>query len=262
VSGNKGITAFDATLILQRAVELIEKFPVESQPAPTRRKSRSYHVTIPNMQASLSEKITLPIRVDDASGILSGEIQLAYDEKILKPLNVSKTSLASGYFLSYNVTDGYLNLAFAGNKPLSGKGALFLLECEVLKDLALTPPCFTLSKVQFNEVSQNIRISSRQIAPVKTSLLNNYPNPANPETWIPYRLACDTPVVITIYNQKGQLIRTLSLGLKQAGTYATKQQAAYWDGRNNEGEKVSSGMYFYSLHAGDFTAMRRLLILK
>ena len=98
--------------------------------------------------------------------------------------------------------------------------------------------------------------------PEKTQLLANYPNPFNPETWIPYQLATDTEVRITIYNTQGSLVRTLSLGQQSAGYYTNREQAAYWDGRNAFGEQVASGIYFYQLETDETSALRKMLILK
>ncbi|MFQ6043486.1 MAG: FlgD immunoglobulin-like domain containing protein, partial [Candidatus Poribacteria bacterium] len=98
--------------------------------------------------------------------------------------------------------------------------------------------------------------------PKTDELLPNYPDPFNPETWIPFRLSSDASVRISIYNQKGQLIRTINLGEKRAGSYIAKDKAAYWDGKNDIGERVSSGVYFYTLQAGGFKATRRMLIVK
>ena len=98
--------------------------------------------------------------------------------------------------------------------------------------------------------------------PTETALLPNYPNPFNPETWIPYDLAQDADVHIDIYNLKGESIRRLSLGFQTAGTYRTPSRAAYWDGRNAVGEPVASGPYFYTLQAGQFKATRQMVILK
>jgi hypothetical protein len=100
------------------------------------------------------------------------------------------------------------------------------------------------------------------LAPSKFALLQNYPNPFNPETWIPFQLPLDSSVMVRIYNLKGQPIRTLELGQKAAGTYLTKDKAVYWDGRDNVGEKVASGMYFYMLRAGEFTSTRRMVIIE
>lgn len=96
----------------------------------------------------------------------------------------------------------------------------------------------------------------------RTALHQNFPNPFNPETWLPYQLAAEAPVRFRIYNIHGQLMRELDLGTQAAGDYLTREAAAYWDGRDQVGEVVSSGMYFFTLQAGGFQATRRMLILK
>ena len=96
----------------------------------------------------------------------------------------------------------------------------------------------------------------------ETRLLPNYPNPFNPETWIPYQLAETADVSIKIYDISGRLVRTLSVGFKPVGYYLTRERAAYWDGRNETGESVSSGVYFLRFVAGNFTATQRLVIVK
>ena len=98
--------------------------------------------------------------------------------------------------------------------------------------------------------------------PKRTMLMANYPNPFNPETWIPYQLAASANVKISIYSIDGKLVRTLSLGHQSAGIYMPKSHAAYWDGKNAIGEPVASGVYFYTLTANDFTASRQMLIRK
>ena len=100
------------------------------------------------------------------------------------------------------------------------------------------------------------------LIPEETALLANYPNPFNPETWIPYQLATPAEVTVTIYAATGAVVRTLALGHRRAGDYASRPRAAYWDGRNALGERVASGVYFYTLQAGDFAATRKMLILK
>ena len=98
--------------------------------------------------------------------------------------------------------------------------------------------------------------------PARNLLLPNYPNPFNPETWIPYQLAAPAEVSLMIYGIDGRLVRRLALGHQAAGFYTARERAAYWDGRNTIGEPVASGVYFYTLMAGDFSATRRMLILK
>ena len=110
------------------------------------------------------------------------------------------------------------------------------------------------------------------LTPKETELLANYPNPFNPETWIPYRLAEDAFVTLTIYNPSGQVVRTLDVGHRIASAYESQSKAIYWDGKNDLGEPVASGVYFYTLSAGrsglsvphrsDFSATRKMVILK
>ena len=98
--------------------------------------------------------------------------------------------------------------------------------------------------------------------PKETVLLANYPNPFNPETWIPYQLSEAAEVTVTIHSSDGKLVRTLALGQVPAGIYQNRSRAAYWDGRNAQGEPVASGVYFYTLTAGDFKATRKMVIRK
>ena len=100
------------------------------------------------------------------------------------------------------------------------------------------------------------------LTPKETELLANYPNPFNPETWIPYRLAEDAFVTLTIYDIAGRVVRTLDVGHQIAETYESPSKAIYWDGTNGLGERVASGVYFYHLSAGDYSATQRMVILK
>ena len=100
------------------------------------------------------------------------------------------------------------------------------------------------------------------LTPKETELLANYPNPFNPETWIPYRLAEDAFVTLTIYDRSGHAVRTLEVGYQIASAYENRSKAIYWDGNNGLGEGVASGIYFYTLTAGDYSATRKMVILK
>ena len=114
----------------------------------------------------------------------------------------------------------------------------------------------------FQQGISNLERLLKVMHPDVTALLPNYPNPFNPETWIPYHLAHPADVTLTIYDTKGVMVRQLHLGHQPAGYYTDKTQAVYWDGRNNLGESVGSGVYFYQLQAEDFSATRKLVILK
>ena len=114
----------------------------------------------------------------------------------------------------------------------------------------------------FGRGVENLQRLLALLTPEKTALLANYPNPFNPETWIPYQLSQASDVQIGIYAINGTLVRTLNLGHQSVGIYQQRTRAAYWDGRNQLGESVASGIYFYTLTAGDFTATRKMLIAK
>lgn len=100
------------------------------------------------------------------------------------------------------------------------------------------------------------------LTPKETALLPNYPNPFNPETWIPYQLATPADVSISIYAADGKLVRSFDLGHQEVGIYKSQSHAAYWDGKNENGEPVASGVYFYTFIAGKYTATRKMLIRK
>jgi hypothetical protein len=120
-----------------------------------------------------------------------------------------------------------------------------------------------LDIVQLSNLNNIAKINgSITILPSRSMLLQNYPNPFNPATWIPYLLAEPSDVTVKIYSETGQLVRTLSLGYRSAGVYTSPNRAAYWDGKDEDGESVASGIYFYCLKAGKFTATRKMVIVK
>ncbi len=120
----------------------------------------------------------------------------------------------------------------------------------------------------FKKGIENLERLLASLIPEETALLANYPNPFNPETWIPYQLAESAEVTLTIYDMNGKRVRRLAVGHQAAGMYRSHSRAAYWDGRNQLGEAVASGLYFYTLtvrsetRAAEFAATRRMLILK
>ncbi len=109
----------------------------------------------------------------------------------------------------------------------------------------------------------SVRLRVGDVHPEKTTLAQNFPNPFNPETWLPFQLAKSANVTIQIYDRSGHLVRTFPLGFRPAGFYTTRSAAVYWDGRSNTGERVASGLYFYTMQTNkNFTATRRMLIVK
>ena len=120
----------------------------------------------------------------------------------------------------------------------------------------------TVTASDIHNAYLNVQMRVGDVRPKETILGQNFPNPFNPETWIPYQLSRDSNVTIQIYNVSGSSIRTLNLGHKSIGSYMTTSTAAYWDGKNETGEHVSSGIYFYVLRTKNFSATRRMVILK
>ena len=175
------------------------------------------------------------------------------------------------------------------NSPvdLNGDGVVSILDLvlairEIDNTTALAPPAFEVAGIDpaiievwiaqarleddgslvFKQGIEFLENLLASLIPKETALLRNYPNPFNPETWIPYQLAESAEVALTIYDMNGRLIRRLAVGHRAAGMYRSRSRAAYWDGRNQLGESVASGLYFYTLTAGEFSATRRMLILK
>ena len=201
----------------------------------------------------------------DVQGTVVDEISgLAREGFRVKVKNLS-TKAALSSVSSVEAADGY-NMTFvdlkAGNAARIG---------DVLEISADSPnPLIGVQPVRHIVTVDDVKNSTIQLEeliayeiPAETELLRNYPNPFNPETWIPYRLAQDADVSLTIYDTSGTLVRSIDIGHQTAAVYDTKAKAIYWDGRNRFGEQVASGLYFYHLSAGDdFSATRRMVILK
>ena len=264
VTGDGTVSALDAAKILQYIVGLIDELPIDSLTSPGKGVPRDYVISLPQLSAKVGEGLHIPIAVDDATGLTAGGITIKYDQNVLKALDFAPTSLLNGFYWKANIDRvGEVRFAFANAKPAIGKGELLRIEFEVLPRTEghISPIIF--DNVQLAESLTIITLDgSVTICPSITALLPNYPNPFNPDTWLPYHLAQDALVTINIYNVKGQLVRTLNLGNKNASVYATKSKAAYWDGKDSFGEKVSSGVYFYTLQAGEFRATRKMVIMK
>ena len=162
--------------------------------------------------------------------------------------------------------EGEWNLEETFRKENSGMAApsahlMSLADYPPFQQLPLETQVYLLEFLEETNFGKNMMPTARQI-PQETNLLPNYPNPFNPETWIPYQLTDASTVRITIYDAQGRIVRTLEVGHQRAGMYHGRSRAAYWDGKNEIGEPVASGLYFYTLTAGDFTATRKMLILK
>ena len=195
----------------------------------------------------------------------SGVVRLSIAENVATDLAGNGNTAAVQKTVTITLSDNQ------GSAPLASVSkADFVLDPAVLKTLnrdALVDQ-LNILRVKSNgsaKYLRTIRLIESILAtmrPDKTQLLANYPNPFNPETWIPYHLANPSNVQITIYNARGNVVRRLALGHQRAGYYTSRSRAAYWDGTNSFGERVSSGIYFYQLAADNKSLLRKMLILK
>jgi len=211
------------------------------------------------------ESITMPLKVDSVDGLAGGDIRVDYDSAALRAVDVSSSD--SDVSLVSNITEpGIVRIAFASTGKVSDK-TLAKIRFDILAD-DVSP--LTLQSVelyqsdarQINSQKIDGQFSSWAMPPEHSALLQNFPNPFNPETWIPYQLKEGSEVAIQIYSMAGKLVRELELGYKPAGLYVSQDRAAHWNGRNRLGTLVASGVYFYSIQAGDFTDVRKLIVLK
>jgi len=182
-------------------------------------------------------------------------------------LRVTVKNQRTGQFSQCALTDdmGEFAVAFVDMNRKSVVKVGDMLEITVRNSrgqLVSVPVVFEVRKIDLAKATVVANLRLGEAIPSQSQLFQNYPNPFNPETWIPFQLAESAEVTIRIYNVAGQLVRAINLGQKTAGRYLDKKRATYWDGRNAHDEKISSGVYFYSINAGDFRATRRLVVAK
>ncbi|MBC8232407.1 right-handed parallel beta-helix repeat-containing protein [bacterium] len=264
-SGDGTVSAYDAALILQYVVGLIDTFPISVLESPQRSAPQDYIVSLPDISIGEGKTIQTPIVINDMAGITAGGISLKYDSKVMRAVKVSASELLSGYYWKSNIVlEDEVRIAFAGvSPPKAGQGEMFTVTFEVLPHTEGATTDLILDTVQLsNSLTVTKKNGSITVLPSRTLLMQNYPNPFNPETWIPYQLAEGSDVSIIIYNVKGDLVRILRLGHKDAGSYILKGKAAYWDGMDDFGNRVASGVYFCQLKAGGFKDTRKLVLMK
>jgi Leucine-rich repeat (LRR) protein/mono/diheme cytochrome c family protein len=246
-----------------------------------------FQTDTPAEEVAVGDTLTLHLNAENVDDLGGWQADLTFDPKVLKAVSVTE-----GDFLKQG-EDGKTFFQKGSIKNPLGKiiGIKSLqLDGEAVKGLGrLVSVTFTAIREGTSEITlDNFLVGTRrgektrsiapemtitvggaraapeaeEMRPDQTALLTNYPNPFNPETWIPYQLTDAADVTMTIYATDGKVVRTLILGHQPAGYYTGRSRAAYWDGRNTLGERVASGVYFYTLTAGDFTATRKMLIRK
>lgn len=267
LSGDGTVSAYDASLILQYCVGLIDHFPIEDMSAAKLAVPAIYELQIQNASVKTDEVIRVLITINNSDSLSAGAFTLKYDQSVLRAVAITPRPMLNGAYWKSRIDEetGEIRFAFTKSFPTEQpeNADLSLLEFEAIGDIEAVTTKLVFDDVQIAE-SISIKTINGTITflPKQSALLQNYPNPFNPETWLPYELASDTAVTIRIYELGGHLVRKLELGKQSAGSYVTKNQAAFWDGKNELGQKVASGVYWYVLQAEGFSAMRKMAILK
>ena len=236
-------------------------------------------------QIAIGDTFTVHLNTENVDDLAGWQTDILFNKSVLRVLSVTegdflKQEGGNTYFGSGTIDNAAGKITGVRTVQLdrgemSRQGTLLSVQFTAIAngESQLTVDNFQVGsrrgeKIQANSPELTILVGGDAAAapasfvPEETALLHNYPNPFNPETWIPYQLAKSADATVHIYAANGALVRTLTLGHQAAGTYQGRSRAAYWDGRNNVGESVASGIYFYTLIAGDFTATRKMLIMK
>jgi hypothetical protein len=249
LSGNGVVSSYDAALALREAVGLPPMAPPISSTTKVARL---------NVSDCDSSKLEVSIDLDSVKDVYSADIVVTYDPSALKLADVSKTSALTDWLSADGGESGKLKISLAGSSEPVSNGSMVTLsfEGDGLSD--------AISKLDIAEFKLNGGTLKAKVEnlPKSFALLQNYPNPFNPETWIPYQLSKPADVSVIIYNVNGQMVRRLELGSMMPGHYTDRSRSAYWDGRNDSGEMVSSGIYFYQLQAGRDAEVKKMIIVK
>ncbi len=231
---------------------------------------------------ALGDLVTIRVEANSAVKLGGVQFDLRFDTQRLSIVEATKggwfeSQGSQSYWLPPKVADGRLTLASAaigapGLSPSQELASVFAqISFRVKGDVNAAMESIRMENVQVADLDgrailanwrNRVDITALTKRSFQNALLQNYPNPFNPETWMPYTLAEDAHVIITIYNVLGQPVRRINLGFVPAGEYTSKERASYWDGRNERGEPVASGMYFYTIQAGKFVASKKLVVLK
>ena len=250
MNSDERVRANDALLILQTAVGLIPAASptlVASSTAPLKVRLSKTQGIDGNVHAFLT--------VDNPQSVGGADIKIAYNTMALVATGVD--SAGQDTILAANIdTPGVVQFSTTN---------LNAFDQELLATIhfkALQPDQATVELREMEFFGLNSFPIDAIIIPDKNLLGQNFPNPFNPETWIPYQLKDESAVTVKIYDVSGRLVRTIDLGQKSPGIYVTREQAAYWDGRNSFGERMASGLYFYTLRTKSYTQTKRMLLVK
>ncbi|MBI4427715.1 MAG: T9SS type A sorting domain-containing protein, partial [Ignavibacteriales bacterium] len=275
VSGNGAIMAYDASLILQYVVGLIPKFPAGAAPSDpdamvlqrvlALHKTSSAVFKVGSGSGRHGERLTIPLEVESMTGVVSLQAVLNFDSRVMKIVDIESGGIAIGktFVWAKDNQSGELRIALASSSLLTSGGTLALIIFEIADDARGTESsAINVTQVLANESDMTNSAQSAVIEiigkPTSYQLFENYPNPFNPSTTIQYQVPDDNSLVrLAVYNTLGQLVKILVDERKDAGTHVVQ-----WNGTDERGALVGSGVYYYRMQAGNFAQSKKLMLLK
>ncbi|MAF12491.1 hypothetical protein CMK11_18755 [Candidatus Poribacteria bacterium] len=264
VDDDATIGATDASDILRFVVGLLPSFAAAGAATAPRvsPSTLSYEFLADATSQRPGALITVTLDAGQVDALYAGELRLDYDAGLLTPLRVYADG--DSPMLAHATGEGQIGVAFASARPMDARAARVNVVFEARRGVdGARAGVIEARRLRLNGVGLDARWRfDYRIEPYRFDLMANYPNPFNPETWIPFELAEDADVTVRIYGLDGTVVRTLDLGYRPQGEYVARASAAYWDGRNDIGERVASGVYVYELVAGDRRAVRRMVVRK
>ena len=260
VSDNGDISAYDAALILQYDVEIIDCFPADDdcEAAAKTIAAAAGDLAWGTIEtAEAGAMLYIPVSLTgDVSNVYSVELTASLDQSLATVTSVSGTSLPNGWQVAYAVSDeGQLRIALAGTKPLANAGEIARIAIE-LTDENAQASVTAEGRINENGVVYLGELAAREI-PTEFELGSNYPNPFNPTTTFTYSLPETGMVTVQVFDITGRRVRVLVNEQKDAGVYKVQ-----WDGRNDAGQQVASGMYLYQIRSGSFVDAKKMMLVK
>jgi len=257
VSGNGRITAFDASLILRYVVGLLDRFPVEGGYVVQTKIVSALRLA--EMEEAGDGVLVVPIVVEEMAGVSSGEMTMYYDSEAFEVVEVRETPLIAGFLSASRVDADTVRFCFAGAEPRQGSGRIVEV---VLRKRSSSPEIIggvELVAAQMNEEPVEIEQGAvpPPLLPEVYRLSQNCPNPFNGRTALRYDLRDVEPVEIAIFNSGGQWVRTLVDEVRPAGIHVTM-----WDGTDDQGHPVSTGLYLCRMRTESFAAARKVLLIR
>lgn len=262
-SNGTSANAMDAGLILSHVVGKVPYLPWTMPPPPLTNVNGDQPIPLSVILASVSgeagKKVTIPVSIpNDLAGLQAAEMEISYDATLLKVLSVSSSELTKDFMVASNIQDGKVTIALANAEAVSRGGQILTIEAEILntaESIALTA-----DKIMLNDrsVSKVTSVGAGQAElPTTYALQQNFPNPFNPSTTIEFQLPAEGFVELKVYDIAGREVATLVSDMKNAGTHRIQ-----WNAVDDRGMKVSSGVYFYRISAGQFNQIKKMILLK